>query len=95
MIFVGLFVLELMVGGAAVADTAGACPDEQTGLLAMYEVFVACFAMQCVSVLLLNSKEMISPYIDALLPKQQVQFAMDSVARGVPLASPSGAKFYA
>jgi hypothetical protein len=95
MIFVGLFVLELMVGGAAVSDTAGACPDEQTGLLAMYEVFVACFAMQCVSVLLLNSKEMISPYIDALLPKQQVQFGMDSVARGVPLASPSGAKFYA
>jgi len=70
MIFVGLFVLELIVGGAALADTAGACPDQQTGLLAMYEVFAACFAMQCVSVLLLYSKEKIAPYVDALLQQE-------------------------
>ena len=70
MVFVGVFVLELVVAGAALADTRGACPDQQTGLLALYEVFAACFAMQCVSVLLLYRKEKIAPYVDALMSEQ-------------------------
>ena len=80
MLFGGLFVVELFIAGAALSDTAGACPDEQTGLLAMYEIFAACFAMLSLSVVLLYFKDRLAPFVDTLLPKQAVAYAMDPMS---------------
>ena len=84
-IFVGkllvatLFIAEIAYGIPAISDESGECPNKLTGLLSLYQIFVACFVSLLVATLLLLSKDCVAPYIDKIMPTPPVEAPSDDL----------------
>jgi len=79
LLVVTLFIAEIAHGIPAISAESSECPNKLTGLLSLYQIFVACCAFLLVSTLLLLSKDCVAPYINKIMPAPTVEAPSDEL----------------